>query len=332
MARFARTGMVLLIIIMVLPGICTGQDSSRHLLRLYEDNDFLNIAGQGTDKGYTNGTRIDYFFCKQAPSRFFVDRWLPKAGADAVNTFSYSLTQLMIVPKDISKPLPDRNDWPYAGALFLAHNLHSSNASKKFLLQSGIILGVMGPMALAEQTQTWMHSIIGYTRPMGWPYQMPNALLFNVNLLAEKMLWQPGRSVELLGGAQLQAGTLFDAAAAHVQVRIGRMQPYFNGYMGQFSVPRKQFHRRLQYYLILRPAIEWSFYKALLDGGVFNGKNEYYNTGGSPVSRKIIFTADAGAVLVWGNVSLAFIQKQLSPLLHGVSDQTIGNLSLTLAW
>ncbi|HSC38809.1 MAG TPA: lipid A-modifier LpxR family protein, partial [Chitinophagaceae bacterium] len=96
-----------------------------HLFRLYEDNDFLNIAGRGTDKGYTNGTRLDYFYQKTHPSRFFLDKWFPAAGAGSVNTFSYSLMQVMLVPNDISTPLPDKNDWPYSGALVASHGLYS---------------------------------------------------------------------------------------------------------------------------------------------------------------------------------------------------------------
>ena len=41
---------------------------------------------------------------------------------------------------------------------------------------------------------------------------------------------------------------------------------------------------------------------------------------------------DAGIVLVLGNVSFSLIQKELSPLIHDVSDQTVGNISLTYSW
>jgi hypothetical protein len=33
-----------------------------------------------------------------------------------------------------------------------------------------------------------------------------------------------------------------------------------------------------------------------------------------------------------GNVSLSVIQKELSPLIHQVVDQTIGNISITVSW
>lgn len=89
-----RKGLVRsLFVWMVLVGGVRGKAFSQpdHLFRIYEDNDFINIAGKGTDKGYTNGTRFDYFYLKKAPSHFFPDKWFPTAGAGAVNTYSYSL-------------------------------------------------------------------------------------------------------------------------------------------------------------------------------------------------------------------------------------------------
>src|SRR5690349_8614022 len=113
-----------------------------HLFRLYEDNDFINIAGKGTDKGYTNGTRFDYFYRQKTPSHFFLDKWFPTAGVGAVNTYSYSLMQVMLVPKDISKPEPDKNDWPYAGALVISHSLYSSHPDRELAIQTEITAGV----------------------------------------------------------------------------------------------------------------------------------------------------------------------------------------------
>lgn len=317
--------------------ICSkAQPQSSHLFRLYEDNDFINIAGAGTDRGYTNGTRLDYFFQKKHPARFFLDNWFPRAGTGSVNMFSYSIMQVMLVPNDISRLPPDKNDWPYSGTLVLSHGLYSSNPVKKFAFLTEITAGVIGPWAFAKETQTWAHSIIGYTRPMGWGDQMPNDILLNIDMQAEKMIWQPGKAFELMGGGQAQVGTMLDGASIHIQLRVGGMRPYFNGYTEQFASYKKVGRRGLQYYLFIKPAVQWWTYNALLQGGVFSGKSNYYagvdSVGESPSLKRITATMDAGIVLVAGNVSLSFIQKELSPLLHGVSDQTIGNISITFSW
>jgi len=311
------------------------QSQNGHLFRVYEDNDFINIAGKGTDKGYTNGTRLDYFFTKDHPSRFFMDRWFPLAGDAAVNTFSYSLMQVMLVPTDISKPQPDKNDWPYSGALVLSHGLSSFNAAEQWSLQSDVTLGVLGPPSLAEQFQTLVHRIIGYTKPMGWRYQMPTDILLNIDIQADKMFWQKNKIFECIAGGQLQVGTMLDGGDLHLLLRVGKMQPYFSSYITNFSTAKGN-RRRLQYYFFVKPAVQWWSFNALLQGGIFSGRSAYYagidSKGQSPTLKKVTATVDAGIVLVSGNVSLSFIQKELSPLIHDVSDQTVGNISLTFSW
>lgn len=326
----------LMVVWVLLGGIWTKALSQNdHLFRIYEDNDFINIAGKGTDRGYTNGTRFDYFYFSGHPSRLFLDKWFPTAGDGAVNTYSYSLMQVMLGPKDISKPLPDKDDWPYAGALVISHGMHSSHVGRGLAIQTEITAGVIGPLSLARQFQTWAHSIIGYTKPMGWDKQMPNDVLLNVNIQAEKLIWQPGNALELMAGGQVQAGTMLDGASLHLLLRTGKMKPYFSGYIDQFSSPRGR-GRRLQYYLFVKPGVQWWTYNALLQGGIFSGKGSYYSgvdsKGQSPSLRKITGTVDIGLVLVTGNVSLSFIQKELSPVIHDVPDQTIGNISLTISW
>jgi len=307
-----------------------------HLFRVYEDNDFINVAGKGTDKGYTNGTRFDYFYNRKTPARLFVDKWFPTAGAGSVNTFSYSIMQVMLVPNDLSRTLPDKHDWPYSGSLVIAHSLYSAQPAEKWALQAELTAGVIGPIALARETQTLVHSLIRYTKPKGWAVQMPTDVLLNLSVQGEKLFWQPGKALELMGGAQVQVGTMLDGASLHVLIRAGHMEPYFNGYLQQFASARNTGHRRLQYYFFLRPAVQWWNFNALLEGGLFRGKSGYYagtdSRGESPSLRRIAATVDVGLVLVLGNFGLSFTQREMSPLIHSVSDQTIGNISLTLAW
>ena len=50
------------------------QDAAKQL-KIYEDDDFFNIWGQGTDRGYSNGTGIGYLFMKEKKS-VFLDKWI----------------------------------------------------------------------------------------------------------------------------------------------------------------------------------------------------------------------------------------------------------------
>jgi len=162
------------------------ENTKQQLLRIYEDNDFLNIRGKGTDDAYTNGTRFDYFYTKKNPSQFVVDRYIPKAGDSAVNIFGWGIMQIMITPQDITKTEYQPDDYPYSGALFATHTLYSYNPAGKYDFQTELILGMMGPASFAEQTQIFIHQLINYKRPMGWDNQLGNDPLININFTAEK--------------------------------------------------------------------------------------------------------------------------------------------------
>src|SRR5580700_11067567 len=127
-------------------------DTLRWMVRLYEDNDFINARGCGTDDAYTNGSRLDYFYQPRHPSKNPVDRILPKAGAHSTNTYGWGIMQLMYTPKNITDSAYQPNDYPWSGALVATHTLYSYNAAKKYDFQTELDLGVLGPASLAAQT------------------------------------------------------------------------------------------------------------------------------------------------------------------------------------
>jgi len=335
---FMRRALRLLLVGIIFFSNAYGQQDSlysKKMVRVYEDNDLLNIIGTPGDKGYTNGTRLDFFYRKKHASRFFVDRWLPKAGDGAVNTFSWSLMQVMFTPQDIAAVHPDVKDWPYAGALYMTHALHSANPVKKFSFQSEVVAGVMGPAALTAPFQRFIHRNIGSARPEGWNYQNPTDVLLNFNFTAEKMFWHFKQWLDVTGGAQGMAGTMLDGASVYTQVRIGLMSPYFNCLISQYVKPFAAL-RPLQVYLVARPALDWIGYNAILDGGVFAGKSDYYkqNEGGDPerINHAITRRMDVGIVFSYGNISCSFTQTILPRLVKDFSHQTVGNLSLNIGW
>jgi hypothetical protein len=325
-----------------LTGAAYGQqpESYRHLLRAYEDNDNINIRGVGTDQGYSNGSRFDYFFIKDKPSRFFLDRIMPKAGDSSINTWGWSLMQVIMTPKNIIKRIPDKNDFPYAGALFATHSLHAANPVKRYNWQTEGMLGVMGPPSLAKETQLLAHRIVRIIQPGGWDYQLRTDLLLNVSLAAEKALGRSKKHLEVIGGVQGFAGTALNGATVYTLIRIGKMTPYFNGYLSQFATPKGGASRR-QLYFILRPSVEWMPYNALIDGGVFNGHREPVPESDDPnrepemedrVRKHLIGKVDYGVVFSAGRVSISFTQTTMSAMVKGTGIQEIGNVSACYSW
>jgi len=326
---------VLLLLILISASV--GTKAQDHMIRVYEDNDLLNVMSDATDDAYTNGLRLDYYYTKDHKSRFFLDRWLPKAGKNAVNTFGWSAMQLMFTPEHITKTHPDINDYPYAGALFATHSLHSSNPVKKYNLQSELLIGVMGPASIADRTQILVHRLINNDRPMGWQYQLPNAALINFNFSLEKMLFHQKNWLEIIGGGTGTLGTMTDGFSAFGTIRFGKMNPYFDGSIGQFS-GKKQF----QFYFFVRPELRWLGYNAMVDGAAFRGKSDYYKTSDGVenvpnTNKRVEGNLGLGAVLTWKNLGLAFSQNIIAPMLQN-SDlrtfhhHTVGNVSIYVSW
>jgi len=335
---------ILLLLGISITGTAYGQQQQTygHMFRVYEDNDLFNLVGGITDRGYTNGTRADYFYIKNKPSRFFLHRIMPKAGDSSVNTFGFSLMQVMITPKNILKRIPDKNDYPYSGALFATHSLFSSNPLKKYSWQTEIMLGVMGPPSLARQTQEYMHRLVGYFKPNGWAYQLKTDPLVNVSVAAEKELVHINKGFEFIGGVQAFTGTALNGLSAWSTIRFGKMEPYFNGYLSQFSTPRGNKSRQ-QLYFIIRPSIEWMLSNAFIDGGIFNRRNKVIpeppddpNTNepelGNMVRERVVARCDYGAVGSWGRLGISYTQSTRTPMVKGTGVQETSNISLFFAW
>ncbi|KAA2245162.1 lipid A deacylase LpxR family protein [Chitinophaga agrisoli] len=327
--RALLTGLLLLITtIRASSQVITTADSIRRVLRIYEDNDFMNIRGKGTDESYTNGTRADYFYQKKRPSRF-LDKWLlPRTGINAINTYHWSLMQVMITPKDIgeAKYIPD--DYSYSGALYLSHGLDSYDPVRKFSLQSELVMGVMGPWSLAREAQTWIHSIAGFQQPMGWDNQLPNAPLLNYNFTYERMVWQPGNAMELIAGASGYAGTMLDGGAIHTTLRIGHMNPYFGIKRGS-----AQREKKFQAYFFMRPTVEYTWYNALLEGGLFSWNDSGFEVRKSFNKATLIpwnTRIDYGVTLAFRRFMIACSQKTQSASLKGTRQHEVGNISLYL--
>lgn len=308
-----------------------------HLFRFYYDNDFINVLGKGTDHQYTGGIRMDYFHTKKEPSRFLLNKWMPKAGTNAVNTYGWSLMQIAYTPDDLKKTEPDVSDYPYAGGLFLTHTLHSSDPVKKTMIQTELIGGVLGRYSYAAETQEGIHRWIHYQLPMGWDHQMRTDLLLNLDLTAERSLWEAGNWLEVNAGGNIRLGTLEDAANMYGIIRVGKMNPYYDGYLSQYGSPRAKKPHRSQIYLTIKPGLSVTAYNAFVDGGIFTGRPNYYRVAHNDVmpyttDKNIHLYADAGLVYSSGKISLALIQKIMPPLLKGFSPQAVGNFSFTVSW
>lgn len=330
---FPKSIWTLLLLLLLYPAAAQDTAAIHHQFRIYEDNDLIKLLGDVSDKGYTNGTRLDYFYVKEGERCLFIEKILPRAGKEAVNTYGLSLMQVMFTPEDLKATEPDISDWPYTGALTLSYSLHSAHPLKKYSLQTEVTGGLMGRASLAKEVQTGIHKLIGSDKPMGWDKQYPTDVLLNFSFALEKMLWQYRDIAEVIGGGQAMLGTMLDGASLYGLIRVGKMTPYFEGLLSQFG---SSFHRpgRLRVYFVARPSLEWITYNAVLEGGLLAGKSEYYDNRASQISpnRSISRRLDLGIVLGYGNISCSFTQRIMPRLVDGLNHQRLGNLSLYISW
>ncbi|WP_159452648.1 lipid A deacylase LpxR family protein [Pedobacter nyackensis] len=313
------------------------QEAPRRLLQAYWDDDYINFYGHGTDKAYTNANKFTLFYIKKKPSNLLIERILPKAGDSSLNIFGFGLSQLIFTPNIITNPDFQPDDYPWSGSLYATYSLYSYNEKKKYNLQTELDLGVNGPASLARQAQEIAHRLVSYQQPNGWANQFGNSLVLNLNFRAEKRLLYHSNFLEVIGGGQLQAGTGINAAAAYALIRIGKMSPYFQGLMKQYSRPETG--SKVQIYFIIKPMLQLVLSNAMLQGGInasrpapllVPGKNgtaptlKYYQ----PINH-IITSYAFGPVLVLNKFSVSSIQTTSTPLMKDLYGITWGNFTFT---
>lgn len=305
------------------------QATPSRLFQAYYDDDYINFYGKGTDKAYTSGTRYTLFYTKKKPSQFLIDRLLPKAGDSSINVFGIGLTQVIFTPDDITNPNFQPNDYPWSGALYLTHSLYSYNEQQKYGFQTELDLGVTGPASMARQVQEGFHKLIDYEEPKGWTNQFGNSLILNLNFTAEKQLLQYGNFLEVIAGGQVMAGTMMNGASAYSMIRIGKMNPYFQGLMKQYS--QSGVGNKVQFYFMIKPKVQWVLSNAILQGGIGASlpafSTEYYH----PINHTLASFA-YGAVVVINRFSVSSIQTTTTPWMKNLYKHTWGNFTFTYIW
>jgi hypothetical protein len=135
---------------------------------------FENDGPLGTDRHYTAGVHLTYWSADNAMPRWlrgFSD-WLPAAGLrPAARKFGLEIGQEIFTPELLSTTELVLNDRPYAGWLYLGSGLRRRGpglGARPAMETVRLDLGVVGPSALAKQTQAIAHQ----DDPKGWDNQL----------------------------------------------------------------------------------------------------------------------------------------------------------------
>jgi hypothetical protein len=184
------------------------------------ENDVL----AGRDENYSNGISLALSHAGQGLLGGIWD-WFGAVGGR--RAAGYELGQIIVTPADISQPVPDADDRPYAGMLYGAVSTQFCHDHLFHGLK--LITGVVGPASLAEETQQWVHRQIGSGQPEGWEYQLGNEPILNLvyehrrryGLLGSPGGWQ-AEAIPTVGG---MLGNVLIQASAGAQFRLGSNLP-----------------------------------------------------------------------------------------------------------
>jgi hypothetical protein len=206
----------------------------RKLFRLELANDEL----LNSDDAFTAGWSVQIHspLLDEWPPGF--DGWVGRvpglgddgAGARVVRR-AWGITQITITPADITQPGPQPDDFPWAGMLGNYVSWTSYDNERLAALQ--IYFGCIGSCSHAEEVQKLMHNSLGRGKaPEGWPNQLADQALLNLNYEFRRKLWASGAdydprrwSHDLSAGGQVGLGNFATYAQASLEYRFGWAVP-----------------------------------------------------------------------------------------------------------
>ncbi len=151
---------------------------SSGIVNVQMEND---LWGSGRDSHYTHGTRFSYLSAERLTDfegllKSKVLDALPEFLRPDTNRISFVLGQNIFTPDDITKFDLIENDRPYAGWLYTGVGFvaEKKTGGRPFLDSLEINIGVVGPAAFGEETQTHVHRLIDSPLPEGWNNQLEN--------------------------------------------------------------------------------------------------------------------------------------------------------------
>ncbi|MDA7536829.1 lipid A deacylase LpxR family protein [Akkermansiaceae bacterium] len=170
-------------------------------LTFYLDNDLF----AGTDEGYTNGARLSWISGERGFEEFGeIQEFLRGAIGDRESIgifrnvsgfenpdevkyhFGFSLTQLMFTPQSLTALTPPMGQRPYAAWLGLGYSLHAKD--RDTLNSAELTVGIVGPAALGEETQDFIHDLRGYADFEGWDSQLSNEFTLGFTFTQKRTL------------------------------------------------------------------------------------------------------------------------------------------------
>lgn len=222
------------LVVFSLPALAENTDSTGRLSFVFE-NDFF----AGNDRNYTNGIKFIWIPDnateppKWASKAANIIPWFPKGNS---LKHGYAFGQSIFTPDNISVKNPHKDSHPYAGWLYATMGVASEKNNQLDLVT--FTLGIVGPAAMAKDSQKFIHKLIDSDDPKGWDTQLENELGF---ILTHKHIWRGVKSfsldkykLDISPYTGLSLGNIHTNASIGATLRFGKNLP------NDFGPPRVQ--------------------------------------------------------------------------------------------
>lgn len=314
-------------------------------LSFYYENDLF----YDTDRYYTNGTKFSWIspnlsetFARAAETPGWlrpVVRQLPFVNEPGIHkNIVFSIGQNLYTPTDIVATEPQFDDRPYAAWLYLGVGLH--NQTERWLDTIELNLGVVGPWALGEQTQNFVHRARGLQTAEGWDNQIKNEVV--VNLIFERR-WRrelfggrTGWGADVLNHAGGSLGTLFTYLNTGGGIRFGWNLPKDFGasvirLAGDTNAPASLDDLRIRRehvfgaHLFLTVDGRWVLRDLTLDGNTFQESMR--------IERSWwVGDVSGGLAVIYGAWKLSYAATYRTRTFEAGYDQTFGSINISLTY
>lgn len=294
----------------------TVEETIKSRIQNAQDHNYLSLSiendliGSGEDENYTSGVRLTYFDVEtpMPPVIDILAKAIPTFDINQTTSTFFSFGQNLYTPRNIKLKAEQPNDRPWAGWLYGSVGL--ATVTKNHLDELEFTAGIIGPAALGEQTQKFIHKHISSSpTPQGWDNQLafePGLIAswrrrwpvwYATNIADFRLRIEPDINISL-GNIYTYAGTgatvTFGPAKSRIQDTPPRVRPAMAG-TGFFDTP----DNKLSWYLFAGLDGRAMARNIFLDGNSFKD---------SPSVDKKYFVGDAnaGLALTYDDYRLAY--------------------------
>jgi lipid A 3-O-deacylase len=282
------------------------------------------VTRQGTDRYYTHGFLIDYFFSKNGLKGGFWKTIFPHVTPKADNYYAFSFRTAMYSPDTVQR-VSTNLDHPYGGLMTFGMTCVSKESEKGIKLITEYQLGVVGPASLQEQLQKNAHKLANKSVPLGWEKQIPNDIALNIRIIYEHPLFDYSNAMEAVAIADINAGTISNNGGVGFRVKLGHFYK-----TKQLGLPFMDvdLSKKFQYYAYIQPAVYFIADNVMLQGGISLGaaqRRQYIHV--DNIAR-MVGDFVLGYSVTYGNFGLTYSYHVRTREFTGGKSMFWGGLSL----